>query len=525
MITFRRLFIPGDIDGFFGIALENLVKVLLIVSLCQKVLGFPISLIYGRILPGVALSVVIGNLYYSWLAFKQSEQQGKNNLTAMPYGIDIVSLLGHLFLVMLPIRTSAIAQGVSIEQAAELAWQAGLVACLGSGIIKLGGIWVVNFLRKSIPLAAHLATLGGIALTFITMGFFLRTFAYPVVSLVPLGVIFLTYFGRVKFALPGGLLAILLGTALAWVTGLMSWDNAQFVEALQLIGVYFPGIYLGKLWLSHTVLWEYFSVIFPLGIFNLINSFQNLESAQAAGDSYPPTPALIADGVSTIIAAVCGSCFPTTIYIGHPGWKVLGCGRSYSLLSGIFTAILCFSGTVSLLTYFVPIEAGMAIFIWVGLCIVAQSFTATPPHHAPAVVVGLLPGIAAWGALVAKEALSASGLGTPTHPFTPVLIERFQLSNLFIHGAFALEQGYIFTAIILSSMTVYIIEQEFQKAAIWSLVAAICSWLGLMHSYRWTVASTVGDLRWGAGASWAVGYCLLASLLIYTHLRGDAVKR
>jgi adenine/guanine/hypoxanthine permease len=525
MITFRRFFILGDIDGFFGIALENLVKILLIVSLCQKLLGFPISLIYGRILPGVALSVVIGNLYYSWLAFKQSEQQGKDEMTAMPYGIDIVSLLGHLFLVMLPVRTSAIAQGLSIEEAAELAWQAGLVACFASGIIKLGGIWIINLLRKFIPLAAHLATLGGIALTFITMGFFLRTFAYPIVSLVPLGVIFLTYFGRVKFALPGGLLAIILGTALAWGTGLMSWDHLRFIEALQPIGVYLPGIYLGQLWLSHTVLWQYFSVIFPLGIFNLINSFQNLESAQAAGDAYPPTPALISDGISTLIAALCGSCFPTTIYIGHPGWKVLGCGRSYSLLSGIFTAILCFSGTVSLLTYFVPIEAGMAIFIWVGMSIVAQSFTATPPHHAPAVVVGLLPGIAAWGALVAKQALSASGLGTATNPFTPDLIERFQVSNLFIHGAFALEQGYIFAAIVLSSMTVYIIEQEFHKAAIWSLVAALFSWLGLMHSYRWDVANTVGDLRWGTGASWAFGYCLLTLLLFYSYLRGDAVKR
>jgi len=30
---------------------------------------------------------------------------------------------------------------------------------------------------------------------------------------------------------------------------------------------------------------------------------------------------------------------------------------------------------------------------WIGIVIVAQSFTATPSHHAPAVVIGLLPAL------------------------------------------------------------------------------------------------------------------------------------
>jgi len=69
----------------------------------------------------------------------------------------------------------------------------------------------------------------------------------------------------------------------------------------------------------------------------------------------------------------------------------MGARVGYSILNGMIMGLLL-SGTVAMLAYFVPVEAGMAIVLWIEL-IVAQSFTATPSHHAPAVVIGLLPGI------------------------------------------------------------------------------------------------------------------------------------
>lgn len=61
-----RWFVRGDIDGFFGLALDNLVQLLLIDSLCRYVLGFPNDLLYGRVLPGAAVSLLVGNIFYSW---------------------------------------------------------------------------------------------------------------------------------------------------------------------------------------------------------------------------------------------------------------------------------------------------------------------------------------------------------------------------------------------------------------------------------------------------------------------------
>lgn len=519
--AFPRWFVRQDIDGFFGLALDNLIQILLIVNLCRVVLEFPNDLIYGRILPGVALSLIVGNVYYSWLAYQQGKREGRDDITALPYGINTVSLFAYVFLVMLPVKLAAIARGIAPEQAAELAWQAGLVACLGSGFIEFGGAWVGDRLRRLAPRAALLSTLGGIALTFISIDFLFRTYANPVVGLVPLGAILLTYFGKVRFGIPGGLLAVLLGITLAWLPfgGLMRWDSAQFAAALQPLGIYIPGFWLGNLWQGRSILVDYLSVILPMGLFNLIGSLQNLESAEAAGDIYPAAPCLAANGIGTIVAALCGSCFPTTIYIGHPGWKAMGARVGYSILNGVVMGIFCLTGMVGLLTYFVPVEAGMAIVLWIGIVIVAQSFEATPSHHAPAVVVGLLPAIAAWGALMAKKALRVAGLGTPLNPFTPDLVAGFQLSDTYIHGAFALEQGFIFSATILAAMTVFIIERQFRHAGFWALGAALLSSVGLMHSYQWTPADTVIHLGWGTGSSWALGYGLLAILLFYTAAR------
>ncbi|WP_239651376.1 hypothetical protein [Neosynechococcus sphagnicola] len=92
-----RWFVRHDIDGFFGLALDNFIQILLIVNLCQTVLGFSPALVYGRILPGVALSLIVGNVYYSWLAYRQGQREQRDDLTAIPYGINTISLFAYGF--------------------------------------------------------------------------------------------------------------------------------------------------------------------------------------------------------------------------------------------------------------------------------------------------------------------------------------------------------------------------------------------------------------------------------------------
>jgi AGZA family xanthine/uracil permease-like MFS transporter len=183
------------------------------------------------------------------------------------------------------------------------------------------------------------------------------------------------------------------------------------------------------------------------------------------------------------------------------------------VLNAVFMTAVCLTGTLSAISYFVPIDAGMAIVLWIGLVITAQAFQSTPRSHAPAVVLGLLPGVAAWGVLMAKNGLRVAGYGSPEGPtFGPELIDKFRASDTWIHGAFALEQGFIFTAMVLAAMTVAIIERQFVRAAIWSGVAALLSASGLMHAYRFTPSDTA--LSWTPAWPFVVAYGALATLFL-----------
>ncbi len=506
-----RPFVRGDVDGFFGLALDNLVQLLLIDALCRTVLGFPAELVYSRILPGAALSLVVGNLFYGWQAMRLARESGRTDVCALPYGINTVSLFAYVFLVMLPAKLAA--QAAGDPDPARVAWQAGLAACLGSGLIELAGAFVAERLRRSTPRAALLATLAGIALTFISIGFLFRTYARPVVGFTTLAIVLLVYFGRVRFkgGLPGGLIAVGVGTLLAWMTGLapvgsLPEGGAGFFPPVPVLGDVFAAIGRGDLL-------AYFSVILPMGLFNVVGSLQNLESAEAAGDSYPTRSSLAANGLGTLGGALFGSCFPTTIYIGHPGWKAMGARAGYSVANAVFFTLVGLSGTLAYIAWAVPIDAGMAIVLWIGLVITAQAFSATPREHAPAVVVGLLPGVAAWGALMAKNGLRAAGTGLPGGPaFGEQLIPAFLASDTWIHGVFALEQGFIFSAMILAAVTVALIERKLFVAAGWCGAAALLSAAGLLHSYRFTPADTVVSLT--PAWPWVAGYALMAGVFL-----------
>jgi AGZA family xanthine/uracil permease-like MFS transporter len=498
------------VDGFFGLALDNLVQLLLIDGLCRFVLGFPPALLYGRILPGAAVSLLVGNLYYAWQARRIALATGRADVCALPYGINTVSLIAHVFLVMLPAKLAA--EALDVPDPARVAWQAGLVACIGSGVIELGGAFIAERIRRATPRAALLSTLAGIALGFISLGFLFRTFARPVVGFTTLAIILLTYFGRVHFrgGLPGGLVAVGLGTILAWTTGIAPAGPSPAGAALHLPVPVLSDL-LAALGAGHWL--TYLSVILPMGIFNVVGSLQNIESAEAAGDRFPTRPSLAVNGIGTLAAACFGSCFPTTIYIGHPGWKALGARVGYSVLNAVFISVICLSGTVAFLAWAVPIDAGLAIVLWIGIVISAQAFQATPRSHAPAVVVGLLPGLAAWGALMAKNGLRAAGYGSPGGPaFSSDLIEAFQASDTWIHGAFSLEQGFIFSSMILSAATVAVIERRFLGAAIWAGIGASLSVVGLMHSYQWTAQDTALSLT--PAWPWAAGYALMAGIFL-----------
>lgn len=488
------LFVKRDLDGFFGLFIDNLVQLLLIPTLCAGLCGMTGSdsrYIYVYMLPGAAVSLLIGNVFYAWQAHRLAKQLGRSDITALPYGINTPSLIVYIIFVMAPVYAKT--------KSAEAAWQMGLFACLGSGLIEFFGSFVAGWIRRRTPRAALLSTLAGISIGFISMTFALQIFQRPLVAMLPLAIILISLFSRSPFplGLPGGLVAVLLGTLTGWLlpsewTG-VSLNLEKVGAAWEQRGVFLPvfcGDALRRVFELPPQEWAgYLSVIVPMGLFNVIGSLQNIESAEAAGDEFSTFSSLAANGIGTISAALFGSCFPTTIYIGHPGWKALGARAGYSTLNGVVITAICLTGTVSLINALVPTEAGIAIVLWVGIIITAQAFQAVPKEHAPAVAIGLFPAIAAWGETVVQGAFHAAqnvsiqqALTTVAPPFLSG--HNTELSGFLLHGLIVFERGFIFTCMILAAISAFLIDRKFHSAGMWSLVGALFTAIGLMHAYQ-----------------------------------------
>ena len=160
-MTKSNWFVRGDIDGFFGLLLDNLIQLLVLIGLCIGVCGFPPLFVFGTVLPGATISLLFGNLFYAFQARKLALKENRDDVTALPYGINTVSLFAFIFFVILPvyIKTGDY----------KFAWKVGLVACFLSGLIEFFGSFVAEWVRKITPRAALLSALAGIAITFISL--------------------------------------------------------------------------------------------------------------------------------------------------------------------------------------------------------------------------------------------------------------------------------------------------------------------------------------------------------------------
>ncbi len=191
---------------------------------------------------------------------------------------------------------------------------------------------------------------------------------------------------------------------------------------------------------------------------------------------------MMANGVGTIMASLLGSCFPTTIYIGHPGWKEMGSRAGYSTLNGIFFLLICLTGSTGVISRIIPLEAGVAIVLWIGMVITAQAFTASPGRHAPAVALGLFPAIAAWGATIMQGTFLVGGGKTLQDVLSANLFT--EVNGFLVHGLVVMERGFIFTCMILAAICACLIDGKYRSAAIWSGIAALFAFLGLTNAYE-----------------------------------------
>ena len=360
------LWTPGDWNAFFGFGTNILVNMLVLTGLLRFVLKMPDSLVFGRILPALGLMMCLSTMYYAFLAYRLALKTGRSDVCALPSGVSVPHMFIVTFVIMLPItlKTNDPVKG----------WEAGLVWVFFQSFILMIGGFVAPYIRKITPRAALLGTLAGVSVTFIAMRPALEMYMTPIIGLTCFAIILVSWFGGFKYpkGIPAGLVAIAVGMIIAWGSNLFglgygglsleglrgAFTNFGFSVPIPAIGHVFSGFeFLGVILVT----------AIPFGIYDLVEAMDNVESAEAAGDAYPTTRVLTADGVVSLIGCLMGNPFINAVYIGHPGWKAMGGRIGYSAATGIMVIVLSWFGIISVLLALVPVVAISPILLYIGM--------------------------------------------------------------------------------------------------------------------------------------------------------------
>ena len=498
-----KLFHRSDLSAFWALFTDNLTNLIVLSGICKFVFNMPTEIVFGRIVPGAAIAILAGVVVYTIMARRLAAKTGRNDVTALPYGISTPVMFVYLFGVIGPIYWAT--------QDAELAWQVGIAAGFIGGIVAAFGAIVGPFLKRVTPRAGMLGTLCGIALVFIGSVSLASILESPVVGFASLMIIIWGLVGQFKlpFNLPAGLAALIVGTVIALIMGetSISFEGVAFNPPVP----YFGDLIIGLQHLFNHM--ELFLVLIPVQIYNFIETMNNVESAESAGDEYPVAVCQVTDGVGTMIGALFGSPFPTTVYIGHPVYKAMKARCGYVLGVGIVFFLAATFGLLAFLSNLIPLSAAAPILVFVAISLISHSATSVKKSHIIAIILAMMPHVSSfimvkWGSMM--NALRDVGAQNLPNLTDPAMVIAMSQQGAHLLGHQALSQGAIITGLVWGSIVANLIDAQFKHAGWFSIAAAIMASIGILHSATLHMPHLTGIVG---------GYLMIgAFLLIYPRV-------
>jgi AGZA family xanthine/uracil permease-like MFS transporter len=473
----------GDINAFFGLMFDNLANLLLLVMLLSS-FGFPSDFIIGRMVPGTALGVLVGDLAFFALAFRLARQTGRDDVTAMPLGIDTPSLFGMVFFVLGPsFLAGRDVLGLDPIAAATRTWHIGIWCLVLSGLFKLACAPICGWIRAAVPRAGLLGSLAAIALVLISFMPMLEIFAYPLPGLMALVIILTTLIGRIPFPgrLPGTLGALVVAGSVYYLMIAMGFDGYHM--PLAPVVTWFPSAWISAwtfAWVeSFDAALPYLPIAFPFALMTVVGGIDCTESAATAGDDYDTRGVIAIEGAATLVAGLSGGVIQTTPYIGHPAYKAMGGRAAYSLATALVVGSAGIIGYFELLNAYLPIPIVLPVLVFIGLEITAQSFSATPRRHYPAVALGCVPALAflslSFPNQLFGDAATIAAEITPESLGGDRLREKLETLTM-------LSNSFILTSLLWAWILASIIDRKLRVAAGVLCVTAVLTLFGVIHS-------------------------------------------
>ncbi len=490
MDNHRRIW--GNLSAFLALTLDNIGNLVFLSSILIVTFHYPADLVLTRMLPGTAVGVLFGDIVYTWLAVRLNRRTGRNDVTAMPLGLDTPSTIGIAYAVLGPAYLAT--------NDAVLAWKIGMANLFLIGVVKIGTSFLGGMVQRIIPPAGLLGSIAGIGLLFLGFLPLIEIFNLPIVGLVALGLMFYVLAGKMElpFRLPGILVAVVLGSLLYNILGFSGYA-ADYQPPSLTLQFCLPHVNIGFISaLPETI--KYLPLAIPFGIITIIGGINNTESARRAGDCFRTRSILLTEAFSTLIAAFCGGVAQTTPYIGHPAYKKMGASSWYTLATGLFIGFGAMAGLMLPLISLIPKAVLAPIFIFIGFEIISQAYAAVPHQQSAAVSVTFFPTIANLVLVILGQFLSQSHMSPETLPLH--LKKLYQTLTV-------LGNGFILTAMLWGGMLAALINKKLRGCAGYALACGTFTLCGLMHSVSPTGEvyvpwSIPGYLHWEVASAYFV---------------------
>ena len=526
----------GDVNAFFGLMLDNVAGLILMVSLLAGVFEFSSSFTLNYMVPGTAIGVLVGDLIFFYVALRLARKLGRGNVTAMPLGLDTPSTFGMVLFVLGPafVKMKADLGGegsLTDEQlflAQKYAWHIGICCIFISGIFKAICAFGSNWIRKALPRAGLLGSLAAIALVLISFLPLIEILNSPVVGLTALAVVLTTLVARVKlpFKIPGALGALLIAGLLFYLMQASdAWLNTHLLSHVHAMDFDPKSALMPTGWLEvFRFEWiqqmpsalNYLPIVVPFALATVVGGIDCTESAAAAGDEFDTGQVIGVEAFATLVASLCGGVIQTTPYIGHPAYKAMGGRSAYTLATALFIGGAGILGYFGYLYLIIPKPTVFPILVFIGIEITAQSFHATPKRHYPAVAIACIPALATLAAMYAGKILSDPSMFAAG-------ISEAKLSD-HLQGELVtvrmLANGFIITSLLWASGLAMLIDRRWKASTLIFGLCGVLTLCGVMHSplpdgsmfWPWKIGDTVLQrLTW----EYAAGYLVVAVLIYF----------
>ena len=518
--------------------LDNIAGLILMATLLSG-FGIDVNFVVSAMVPGTALGVLVGDLAFFVLAFWLAKRTGRDDVTAMPLGLDTPSTFGIILFILGPSYLQGLGMQLSEQEAAYRTWHIGIWCIVLSGVLKFAMAPFTELIRRVIPRAGLLGSLAAIALVLISFIPLLDIFEHPLPGMIALVIVLCALVGRLPLPgrTPGTLGALLVASLVFYAMCLIQVPPYSIPEAPE--GVqWLPTQWLEAWqfgWVSNfDDALPYLPIALPFAIGTVVGGVDCTESAAAAGDTYDTRTIIGVEAFATLLAGFSGGVIQTTPYIGHPAYKAMGGRAAYTLGTAVLIGSAGLVGYFGWINAYVPAAAVYPILVFVGLEITAQSFLATPKRHYTAVALACLPALAFLAMNFPNQILGDASLReagiTKSSLQSELLVSQLKLLGM-------LSSGFIITSLLWAWALAKIVDQRVPEAAGVMSVAGLLTAFGVIHSPLPGNQLFVlfGPESWGSFVldpvsrgpvlEFVAGYFACAILLVLWSLRNDINPR